>query len=128
MDFTVDSPGVKVLSAPSRPVLPKAKMEDLPEECRGCGRCCGPEPILSFSEREYQDISLSGQLAYSALRGMSFRRINGVMWLMSPPCKFLYEGECSIHSAKPLECRNFKRGCDACLMMFAVHETKSKKS
>lgn len=103
--------------------LPREKEEDLPP-CKGCGRCCGPRPILSIAPNKLADYMLNEKVS-DELRGMTIRNVKGYVWVCTPSCKHLDEKrECPLYqdTYRPKECKEFLRGCDACLMMAALNK------
>lgn len=78
-------------------------MTELPP-CLGCGRCCTLLVEIVGGIDDVPD---------ELLLGVYMRRVNGKCVALTP------ERTCSIYDNRPLECRQFKRGCQHCRELFA---------
>lgn len=84
-------------------------MNIIPETCIGCGLCCMETPIMKMKEPKPEIKELY------EIRGLTFRKINNIMFLMSPKCVYLTEHRtCSINDTKPNKCKTDKRGGMTC--------------
>lgn len=107
--------------------VPRAKVEELPADCRGCGRCCKAVPKIAMTDEQYTDYLKYGR-ENEEMRGMSVKPIrhnNGKIqyWYCNPPCPHLNEkNECKIYAVRPKSCVNDSRGGDVCQYMFYVHK------
>ncbi len=81
-------------------------------ECqRGCLECCTQTGEVYLTEDDAQRIAAHlGQTTEHFLTTLCETDANGDLRLTTPAdkaCHFLFEGGCSIHEVKPLQCRAF---------------------
>lgn len=116
------------LKARSQESIPRAGIWELPKDCRGCGRCCMPHPLVEITEEQYQHHMKYGN-EVEKHRGMTVKNIqhnNGEVlhWICTPPCRYLNElNECMIYGLenRPKACADDKWGSDTCRYMYHIN-------
>jgi Fe-S-cluster containining protein len=99
------------------------KAPEVPQECAGCGACCGPclEYVISTKALEGY---LKDRHETAVLRGMGLKNVLGMNWVTTPPCQWLNDGYCTIQETKPDICRSFQQGSDSCRMYLYLNGKK----
>lgn len=86
-------------------------MESLRFTCQsGCTRCCDVQGYVYLSEGDLRQAAHYVHLSAAEFERRYVYRTRHLLRLRKPPqkqCHFLVEGGCSIHPAKPTQCRLF---------------------
>jgi uncharacterized protein len=86
-------------------------MDDLRFTCqRGCINCCNMEGWVYLTEDDLKRAAKFTGMSAKAFESKFVYRTRHQMRLRKPPdkqCSFLQEHGCSIHPAKPTQCRTF---------------------
>jgi hypothetical protein len=86
-------------------------MDDLRFACqRGCINCCNMEGWVYLTEDDLKRAAKFTGMSAKAFESKYVYRTRHQMRLRKPPekqCSFLQEHGCSIHPAKPTQCRTF---------------------
>lgn len=86
-------------------------MDSVRFECQpGCTRCCDVEGFVYLSERDLRRAARYLRLTPAEFEARYVYRTRHLLRLRKPrdrQCPFLLEGGCSIHPAKPTQCRLF---------------------
>jgi Fe-S-cluster containining protein len=80
-------------------------------ECQsGCTACCEQQGFVYLTEEDIPRLAGYVKLAVAAFEERYVYRTKNLRRLRVPrhaQCEFLKEGGCSVHPAKPLQCRTF---------------------
>jgi Fe-S-cluster containining protein len=80
-------------------------------ECQsGCTACCEQQGFVYLTEEDIPRLAEYVKLAVAAFEERYVYRTKNLRRLRVPrhaQCEFLKEGGCSVHPAKPLQCRTF---------------------
>src|ERR1041385_6587244 len=91
--------------------MPARSPATLRFECqRGCTRCCDQEGMVYLSENDLRRAAKFVGLTPRAFEKRYVYRTTNTLRLRKPPdrqCPFLDATGCSIHPAKPTQCRTF---------------------
>lgn len=77
---------------------------------RGCTRCCEVQGFVYLTEADLKRAARFVGMATHAFEDKFVYRTKHLLRLRKPPdrqCHFLQDGGCSIHPAKPTQCRLF---------------------
>ena len=86
--------------------------EGLAFKCTGCGKCCtGSDGYVFLSAGDITTLATHHAITPEQFTQKFTRLVNGEYALLDTPgtgdCIFLKENQCSVYTARPLQCRTF---------------------
>ena len=81
-------------------------------ECQQCGNCCKGDGLVRITRQDAKEIAAFLGISVQKFYCHYTFRMNDEYWLWDKgdkECIFLNQNRCTIHEAKPLQCRDYPK-------------------